>query len=314
MRVMTVEEWQPLAEAHAREVDAWSAGHRERKGIAHPIEDFLWRYYSFRPSHLRRWHPGLGIGLEHADEHATWPHYVTVDGADGATSPTMTVDSGFRREGADGAITFADPATLGERRRAMVWMRDLLARTLEREPRHGCFALHEWAMVYGLEQHEVRHEQAPLRLAPQRIREVVDASPLRCTHYDAFRFYTPKAAPLNQVQPTRETQIDTEQPGCLHANMDLYKWCYKATPFVSSALTRDAFALARDIRLLDVQASPYDLRAWGTPSLDVETADGRAEFIERQREFTERANALRVRLIAELDAVLESGSALSALE
>ncbi len=159
-------------------------------------------------------------------------------------------------------------------------------------------------MVYGLEQHEVRHEQAPLRLTPREIREVVDRSTLRCTHYDAFRFSTPEAAPLNETQLDRAGQLAMEQPGCLHANMDVYKWCYKAAPFVSSDLTADAFALARDIRLLDVQASPYDLRAWETPSLDVETAEGKAEFIARQRDFTMRANALRGRLIAEFDAVL----------
>ncbi len=281
MRVLSREEWQPLAQAHATSVDEWSRGHRERHGVRHPIEDFLWHYYSFRPSHLRRWHPGVGIALEEADEHCVWPHYATV-----------------------GGVTFADPASMGERRRALRWMRDLLERTVDREARFGCFALHEWAMVYGLEQREVRHEQAPLRLVPQRIREVVDAAPLRCTHYDAFRFYTPAAAPLNELQPTRATQIDSEQPGCLHANMDIYKWCYKATPFVSSDLTLDAFGLAREIRLLDVQASPYDLSAWGTPSLHVETPEGKAEFIVRQRDFTTRANVLRRRLIVELDAAL----------
>ena len=281
MRVLTAEEWQPRAAAHAAQVDAWAAGKRERAGERHPIDDFLWHYYSHRPAHLRRWHPGVGVGLRDAAEHAGWPHYVTRDG-----------------------VTFADPTTLGDRRRSLEWMRDLLARTLAREPRLGCFALHEWAMVYGLEQHEVRHEQAPLRLTPQAIRDVVDRATLRCTHYDAFRFYTPEAAPLNETQLTRAGQMDMEQPGCLHANMDVYKWCYKAAPFVSSDLTREAFALAREIRLLDVQASPYDLRAWGTPSLDVETAEGKAEFIARQRAFAERANSLRVRLIDELERVL----------
>lgn len=282
MRVMTVDEWQPLAAAHATQVDVWSEGKRTRQGERHPIDDFLWHYYSFRPGHLRRWHPGIGMALEGADERAAWPHYAHSHGHAYVDASSMT----------------------NERRRALHWMRDLMARSLDREPRFGCFAMHEWAMVYGLEQQEVRHEQAPLRLTPTQIKDVVDRGTLRCTHYDAFRFYTPGSAPLNETQPTRETQIDMEQPGCLHANMDIYKWCYKATPFVSSELTRDAFALAREIRLLDVQASPYDLSAWGTSSLDVETADGRVEFIARQRDFAERANRLRVRLIAELDNAL----------
>ena len=282
MRVLTPEEWQPLALAHAQQVDAWSEGYRTRQGERHPIDDFLWHYYSFRPSYLRRWHPGFGTALADSADHATWPQYVEHDG-----------------------LSFADiHALTDDRRRAFAWMRDLMHRTLDREPRLGCFALHEWAMVYGLEQHEVRHEQAPLRLTPLEIRNVVDRSTLRCTHYDAFRFYTPGAAPLNETSPTRSNQIDMEQPGCLHANMDIYKWCYKATPFVSSELTRDAFGLAREIRMLDVQASPYDLSTWGTSSLDVETVDGKAEFIALQRDFAERSNVLRVRLIRELDAVL----------
>jgi len=285
---MTPDEWKPLALTHAEQVDAWSLGHRTRHGERHPIDDFLWHYYSFRPAHLRRWHPGIGVALEGAEEHASWPHYVRRD-----------------------ALTFVDPSGIGDRARSLAWMRDLLQRTLDREPRFGCFAMHEWAMVYGLEQHEVRHEQAPLRLSPTEIRDVVDRGTLRCTHYDAFRFYTPGAAPLNESAPTRADQIEREQPGCLHANMDVYKWCYKATPFVSSELTRDAFGLARELRLLDVQASPYDLRAWGVESIDVETQEGRADFVARQRILATQANALRVRLVTELDLALGTGGGVS---
>lgn len=283
---MTPAEWQPLADAHAAHVDAWSEGRRTRHGTRHPVDDFLWEYYSFRPGHLRRWHPGIGVALESSPEHATWPHYTTV-----------TAASGVR-------FTHADADSLGDRRHAFEWIRELLQRTLDRPPTHACFGLHEWAMVYGLEQHQVRHEQAPLRLSPSEIRQVVDDAQLRCTHYDAFRHYTPAALPLNVIRPTRETQQDLEQPGCLHANMDVYKWCYKLTPFVSSELTLAAFELARDIRQLDAQAAPYDLTAWDLPPVPVETADGRAEFVRQQREFTARANVLRLQLIEQIDAVL----------
>ena len=118
-------------------------------------------------------------------------------------------------------------------------------------------------MVYGLEQDEVRHESWPLRLAPDEVRAVVDEQGVRCTHFDAFRFFTPEAAPLNELQPTRATQPDLEQPGCLHATMDLYKWSAKYAELVGSDLVADAFALARDARRLDMQAAPYDLRALG---------------------------------------------------
>ena len=65
------------------------------------------------------------------------------------------------------------------------------------------------------------------------------------------------------MQPTRETQEAMEQPGCLHANMDLYNWAYKLIPAVSSDLLLDCFDLAWRIRQLDMRASPYDLRPWG---------------------------------------------------
>lgn len=56
----------------------------------------------------------------------------------------------------------------------------------------------------------------------RRGRRRVEAAPLRCTHYDAFRFFTAPARPRNAVTPTREAAPDLEQGGCLHANMDLH--------------------------------------------------------------------------------------------
>lgn len=281
IEVLTAEEWQPRAHAHAMQVDAWSEGRRNRRGTPHPIDDFLWDYYSFRPAHLRRWHPGYGIALEDAPEHAQWPHYRTENGH-----------------------TFADITTLGDRRRAFEWIRDLLVRTNDRTATLSCFGLHEWAMVYGLEQHEVRHEQAPLRLTPAEIKTVIDDAQLKCTHFDAFRHYAPQAITLNVIQPTRQTQLDLEQPGCLHANMDVYKWCYKLTPFISSDITRDAFALASEIRQLDMEAAPYDLSTWGVEPVRIETAEGKAEYARRQRDFAERASVLRERVITQLNAML----------
>ena len=281
LTALTAQEWQPRAAAHAAQVDAWSEGRRARRGAPHPIDDFLWDYYSFRPAHLRRWHPGAGIALEDAAEHASWPHYTT-----------------------EGGHTYADVRTLDERRRAFEWIRELLVRTNQRAGTFSCFGLHEWAMVYGLAQDEVRHEQAPLRLSPAEIRDVVDAAQLKCTHYDAFRHYAPNAIPLNVIQPSRDTQLELEQPGCLHANMDVYKWCYKLTPFVSSDITLDAFALAREIRQLDMEAAPYDLSEWGVQPVRIETVEGKAEYAQRQRGFSERASVLRERLINALDEVL----------
>jgi hypothetical protein len=59
------------------------------------------------------------------------------------------------------------------------------------------------------------------RRAHERTARTVEGNRIRCSHFDAYRFLTPAGRPLNQLAPTGETQHDNEQPGCLHANMDL---------------------------------------------------------------------------------------------
>ena len=114
-------------------------------------------------------------------------------------------------------------------------------------------------MVYRQDKFELRHEYLQLRLGSGRTDEVVEENRIRCSHFDAFRFYTPDAVPLNSLVPSRENQRTMEQPGCLHANMDLYKWAYKLSPLLPSELVMDCFELSWRIRAMDMQASPYDL-------------------------------------------------------
>jgi hypothetical protein len=83
--------------------------------------------------------------------------------------------------------------------------------------------------------------------------------------------------------------------------MDLYKWAYKLSPLVDSELVADCFALARDVRELDMRASPYDLGALGYPPVPVETPEGRAQYAAAQRDFAGRAAPLRARLVAAID-------------
>jgi hypothetical protein len=273
VQVLDATEWHARRAAHEARVDAWLAPHlaRRQAGVKHPVEDFLFTYYSFRPAQLRRWHPGAGVVLR------------------GGAPDRDYVETG-------GGVVL-DPTI--QKRKSTQWIKALLESTAGRQPSFGCFGMHEWAMVYRAE--GVRHEQVPLRLSPAETARVVEDNRVRCSHFDAFRFFTPAARPLNRIQPTRETQHDNEQPGCLHANMDLYKWAYKLSPLVESELVADAFALARDIRTLDMRASPYDLADLGYAPVRVETAEGRHEYARAQRTFAERAAPLRARLIAALD-------------
>jgi hypothetical protein len=287
LRVLERAEWQARAARHAARVAEWTRDRTERaaRGRSHPVEDFLFTYYPTRPGRLSRWHPGLGVAL-----------------VDGEPATLGSAYVGITVEGRE-AVT-VDPGAFARRREGLAWVEGLVRRTAERPARLGCFGLHEWAMVYGLAPEEIRHESWPLRLDPSRIREVVDEQGLRCTHYDAFRFFTPGSAPLNELVPTRDTQPDLDQPGCLHATMDLYKWADKYVELVGSDLVADAFGLAREARRLDMEAAPYDLSALGYEPVRVETVGGRAEYVRRQRLVAQAGAALRARLARALSAAL----------
>ncbi|SCG37627.1 3-methyladenine DNA glycosylase [Micromonospora inositola] len=276
--------WQARRRAHEQRVDAWLAPHlaRRRTGEKHPVEDFLFTYYSHRPAQLRRWHPGAGVVLRDADPAEFGRDYR-------ATAAGLTLDT---------------DRVHARRAESIDWIRTLLAATAGRPAHLGCFGMHEWAMVYRQTQDEVRHNAWPLRLSPAATAAVVEERGVRCSHFDAYRFFTAPARPLNLLTPTREGQHALEQPGCLHANMDLYKHSYKLSPLVPSELVADCFELAREIRTLDMRASPYDLTALGYSPVRIETIEGRHEYVLAQRSFAERAAPLRSRLIAECDRLL----------
>lgn len=274
LRVLSRAEWSVRAEAHRDRVAPWTRARVRRRelGEKHPVWDFLFEYYNLAPGALERWHPGLGIGLGDAPEHAGLASYRTRD---------------------DGVVT-ADLDRLPGRSAGLAWTHELLSRTAGRPARWGCFGLHEWAMVYR--QPQERRHAVPLRLGPDGTDAVVESHRLTCTHADAFRFYTDEARPLNTPTPTRENQLMLEQPGCLHANMDLYRIAFRLLPFLDSETVADAFELAADIREVDMRASPYDLRDHGFDPIAIETAEGKADYVQRQRGFAARAEPLRARL------------------
>jgi len=271
-------DWQARERAHIARADALTAGRRARaaRGEKHPVEDFLFTYYSYKPAVLRRWHPGAGADLEGAAStpRAAWRWYVRGEAPD-----SLRVDAAAFR---------------AEKSLLVAGVGNILRATAGRAGSFGCFGLHEWAMVYRQGGH--RHP-IPLRLGQDATDAVVDAHELRCTHFDAFRFFTPEAVPRNRETPTREGQPALEQPGCLHAGMDLYKWAVKLGPLVPGDLLLDSFELARDIRVLDMQASPYDLADHGYAPVRIETAEGKAEYVRRQRGFSARGERLRSRLV-----------------
>ncbi len=271
--------WQAQMDRHEQELAAILDGylaHREQQ-YKDPVMDFLFEYYTFRPSHLRRWSPGLGVLL--------------LDAAP-ATIPEIS-DLVLTNSGA-----FLDPSRFPDnRRRAVRWILTVLENSREKKPSFGCFGMHEWAMVYKKD--TPRHNQLPLRMDKDELAWFVESRPLVCTHFDAFRFFTKSARPLNKYGLTKETIIDMEQPGCIHTNMDLYKWAFKLYPWISGNTIREAFKLAVNARFIDMQASPYDLTSLGLKPIKIETREGRMEYLNKQKEVYRKSEPIRDKLIEE---------------
>lgn len=269
--------WEEQRAAHVARVSEWTTDRvtRSNRHIPHPVYDFLFDYYPFRPAHLMRWSPGIDVVLEdaHPDELDWGADFVVCDG--GACIP---------------AATFPE-----KRRPFLEWACKYLSAIATRPPQFSCFGLHEWAMVYRTS--TPRHSSVPLRLSPSEIEHVVESSDLRCTHFDAFRFFTPDAVPLNKNKLSREATIEFDQRACIHVTMDLYRFAHKIAPWCASELIADTFMLAADARRVDMRASPYDLRDRGFEPIQIETAEGRESYIHEQRRLAALAVPLRTQLI-----------------
>ncbi|MFT4083625.1 MAG: 3-methyladenine DNA glycosylase [Nocardioides sp.] len=289
MEVLSRAEWEMRSAAHRQRLRRYVEPHlaRQRAGRRHPVHDFVFRYYAHRPSQLLRWHPGFGVGL-----------------AQGSTYASLT---GYDAPADEAGTVSVSRAYLQTRLPLLRPLRRLLTATAARPANLGCFGLHEWAMVYRVEETGTRHPQ-PLRLGAAGTDAVVESHRIGCSHFDAYRFFTPAAAPRNTLRPGSGDRPAFEQPGCVHANMDLYKHAFRLGPLICSDLVADCFELAWEIRILDMRAAPYDMTgvvldptgAEWTP-IPIETAAGKRTYAEEQDRFAVRAAPLRARLIAECE-------------
>jgi hypothetical protein len=276
---LSKDDWQNHRKNHRQIIDEIVDPYLKKREHHHkdPILDFLFEYYAFRPSHLRKWSPGVGVFLEGADRQAV-PEI---------TEFTITQNG-----------CYLNPVYFPEKRKSSIrWILSLLENSLNKKPSFGCFGMHEWAMVYKTD--SVRHSQFPLRMTKEELAEFVESRPLVCTHFDAFRFFTRPAKPLNKFELSRKKFHENEQAGCLHTNMDLYKWGFKLFPWISSDIIREAFLLAVDTRRIDMQASPYDLRSRGLEPIKVETDAGRMEYVKHQKGIYKRSIPIRKKLVKE---------------
>jgi len=279
-----------LSEKHRIQVKQWTVPYRRRKAShqPHPVLDFLFTYYPFSLGKLEQWHPGFGIQLEcdkKRPERYQTRHYQQLEDI----------------------VSLSTDALSDKELARLKWIHNLLCLTQTRAPNFACHGLHEWAMVY--QGQDIRHrESTRLRLSQDKIDRLVSTRTITCSHFDAYRFFSPGALTLNKLKPTLDGRQDSEQCGCLHTNMDLYKWASKCMPWVGSDLHWQCFQLALKARELDMRASPYDLGSYGYEPVKIETPEGRAEYETHQREISQLSRPLRQSIIDMLAQVIASRS------
>jgi len=204
--ILHPDEWKKKQQAHLLSLSPIIEPYLKKRSKQEkdPVLDFLFEYYHFRPSRLQKWSPGYGTGLLTGNQ------------------PLPQLRELIVKSG----IAYLDPDLFPDnRKQSLHWILKLLEQSADKEPAFGCFGMHEWAMVYKTG--NIRHNLVPLRMDNNELAEFVESRPLVCTHFDAFRFFTSSAKPMNKYTLSRKTFADTEQPGCIHTNMDLYKWGFK---------------------------------------------------------------------------------------
>lgn len=281
---LSFEQWTDRANKHAEKVSPIVNAFLKRRaqGIPHAVHDFLFTYYSFSPQKLKEWVPSFEEALivtpEFREAHP-WlsDHWFILD------ETLLSHNPARLHQGIINTTQF---------------VADLCENIVQKPPRFGCFGLHEWAMVYKLNPEEIRHKTLPLRLSADELAAFVESQTVCCTHYDAYRFFTKEAVPLNILNPLYENRLQMEQGGCVHANMDIYKWAAKLWPWIGSDFLAKAFFLALEGRELDMRASPYDLKSAGYEPICIETEEGRKLYQKEQQQLTERATPLRMELLA----------------
>ena len=314
---ISLEDWMTCARQHTKSLDAVLYPPLDAADLAlprtvqlkkrthmisqHPIYNFLHSYYRYSASSLYKYSPGLGVELAGAQRKMH---------GDVLNEKFMM----FTPVGGEYDISTVAYAPKGRHG----WIQllrnyEILKEVSDRPPFFGCFGLHEWAMLYAQEGISMeRHQKAlPLRVSQDTINAVVKApGQLKCTHFDGWRFFHPAAQLLNSIHPqSRNSQMKYEQPGCVHANMDLFKYATDLYPFISSELLVAALEVAIQARKIDMRASPYDVSAYMSATelpICVETAEGRALYVQEQQKIADAAVPVRARLIGAHRVFLQS--------
>ena len=171
-QVMDARHWRAAEAAHEARAGRYADPFAQRRARheVHPVEDFLFTYYTLKPGQFKRWHPGAGVILLDAPERASWRFYrpaTEQELLDAGCTPQVA------RAQADAASAVTvDVTDFVERRAtALAFTHEILRNTTTKKGQFGCFGMHEWAMAYKSVENNIRHDYLELRLSLIHISE-----------------------------------------------------------------------------------------------------------------------------------------------
>lgn len=149
LKVLNGPQWRTYAKEHERRAGRFADPfvRRREQGQAHPVEDFLFTYYTLKPGQFKRWHPGAGVILLDAAERVSWKFYRAATEDELVLAGLSPDDAHTHAERGD-AILVDIPRFVDKRGTALTFTREILSNTADKKAFFGCFGMHEWAMAY----------------------------------------------------------------------------------------------------------------------------------------------------------------------
>src|SRR5690625_1756589 len=115
--------WTGMQESHQQRLKSLIEPYLEKRSrrARDPVLDFLFEYYTFRPTHLYRWSPGIGVGLECNDSNQL---------------------PGIRELTLHEGVAWLDRDEFPVKRaRSFRWILEVLHNSTKRRPLFGCFEI-----------------------------------------------------------------------------------------------------------------------------------------------------------------------------
>ena len=160
--------WRAYAKEHERRAGRFADPfvRRRERGQAHPVEDFLFTYYTLKPGQFKRWHPGAGVILLDAAERTSWKFYRAAT-EDELLSAGLSPDDARTHAERGDAVLVDIPQFVDKRGTALTFTREILSNTADKKAfldalvcTNGLWRINQFRTIF-------RHDYLDLRLGAE---------------------------------------------------------------------------------------------------------------------------------------------------